>query len=377
MQGKEANVVFTRERVLTAVLALLTLLIIYVCYRIIEPFIPAIAFAVALAIATSRPFNWLRSRLRGQTLSAAVAVLIVAVVIIAPAALLTTYIFQNAVEAVTAVQNSGGIAGIRETLEKQPIIGGYVRELAARFKIDEQIGAIGKVVAERASGVLSSSVGILTQLGVTLFVLFFLYRDCGEALHSLRSLLPLSEREADDMFARVGSTIEATVNGSLTVALVQAILATIVYLILGVPGAVLWGSVTFLMALVPVLGTFLVWAPIALWLALSGNVAKAIFLVAWGALVVGSVDNFLYPYLVGGKLRLHTVPTFFSVLGGIGLFGPSGIILGPTVVAIAIALVDIWFRRTEHGQAAEAAIAPQPESKERPGEILQEQGPPT
>jgi predicted PurR-regulated permease PerM len=122
-----------------------------------------------------------------------------------------------------------------------------------------------------------------------------------------------------------------------------------------------------------VLGTFLVWAPIALWLGLTGHIGKALFLVAWGAMVVGSIDNILYPWLVGGKLRLHTVPTFFSVIGGIALFGPAGLILGPLVVAIAIALVDVWFQRTEHGQAAEQAVSETAEVR-NPAGMLQKKG---
>jgi predicted PurR-regulated permease PerM len=128
------------------------------------------------------------------------------------------------------------------------------------------------------------------------------------------------------------------------------------------------------MALIPVLGTFIVWAPIAAYLALSGSIGKALFLVGWGALVVGSVDNILYPYLVGDKLRLHTVPTFFSVLGGIALFGPAGLILGPMSLAIAIALIDVWWHRTEHGQAAEKEVAENSEETVRPSAMLQDRG---
>jgi predicted PurR-regulated permease PerM len=140
---------------------------------------------------------------------------------------------------------------------------------------------------------------------------------------------------------------------------------------LGVPGAVVWGAVTFLTALVPVLGTFIVWAPIAGYLALTGSVGKALFLVGWGGIVVGSVDNVLYPYLVGDKLRLHTVPTFFSILGGLSLFGVAGLILGPMALAIALALMDVWWHRTSHGHAAETAVAEAatPESQ-TPGDVL-------
>jgi predicted PurR-regulated permease PerM len=243
--------------------------------------------------------------------------------------------------------------------------------MGERFRLEEQIGNLGRAVGNRAAGFLSGSVTVLTQFAITLFVLFFLYRDCGDAINALRQLLPLSEGETERMFERVASTIEATVNGSITVALVQAILAGTVYLILGVPGAVVWGALTFLTALVPVLGTFIVWAPIAGYMALTGSVGKALFLVGWGGLVVGSVDNVLYPYLVGDKLRLHTVPTFFSILGGLSLFGVAGLILGPMALAIALALMDVWWHRTSHGQAAETAVAETatPES-ERPSDVL-------
>jgi predicted PurR-regulated permease PerM len=220
---------------------------------------------------------------------------------------------------------------------------------------------------------VSGSIGLITQLGITLFVLFFLYRDCGAALEAARQLLPLSREEADRLFDRVASTITATVNGSLTVAAVQATLAGAVYAILGVPAAVLWGFFTFLAALIPVAGSPLVWVPITIYLALTGSVAKAAFLAAWGLLVVGSIDNLLYPWLVGDKLRMHTVPTFFSVIGGIALFGPVGLILGPLVLALAIAFLDVWWHRTEHGHAAEDAVAEEPQEA-RPSQVLQEEG---
>lgn len=377
MTNGEHSAVFTRERVLTSVLALLTLLSVYVCYRITEPFIPAIAFALALAVATQRPFKWIKSKLRNETQAAAVSVVLVALLLLGPAVSLTTYIIQLATDNINELRAGGGFSELLAAVERIPVVGPLVRQASANFRLEEQIGNIGQAIAGRASGFVSGSINILTQLVITLFVLFFLYRDCGIALQSVRTLMPLSHQEADRVFDRVGSTIQATVNGSLTVALVQAILAGVVYVALGVPAAVLWAAVTFITALIPVFGTFLVWAPIALYLALTGSIGKAIFLVAWGGLVVGSIDNVLYPWLVGDKLRLHTVPTFFSVLGGISLFGVAGLILGPMALAVAIALVDVWYRRTEHGHAAEEAVASPEQKGERPGTVLQEHGAPS
>jgi predicted PurR-regulated permease PerM len=184
--NNESQGVFTRERLLTVVLAILTFLALYLCYLIIEPFIPAIAFALALAVATQRPFQWLRRKFKSRTVSAAVAVVLVSLLIIGPAASLTTYIFQMAADHITELRKGGSVASIRQTLEQQPLVGPLIKQVGDRFRIEEQIGNIGQAIASRATGVLSGSVAVVTQLGITLFVLFFLYRDTGDAVQALR-----------------------------------------------------------------------------------------------------------------------------------------------------------------------------------------------
>ncbi len=107
---------------------------------------------------------------------------------------------------------------------------------------------------------------------------------------------------------------------------------------------------------------FSIWGPIALYLLLTATWVKAAILIGWGVLAIGMIDNVLYPFLVGGTLRIHTVPTFFSILGGITAFGPAGLILGPLILSISIALLDVWWQRTGEGHSAEEEVAdvPQP-----------------
>jgi len=363
---------FTRERVLTFVLAVATLIALYICYKIAQPFIPPIAFALALAVATQRPFNWIHRKFPNDTIAAAVAVMLVALLIVGPAISLGIYLVQTAADSVTQLQSDAGVANWRITLEQQPYIGELFRWIESRLELEEQFRRIGEALASQAGTFLRQSMHVLTQLVIMLFVLFFLYRDREQAYHGLRQLVPLSAEEADRLFSRVASTIMATVNGSMIVALVQATLAGTIYFILSVPGAALWAAVTFITALIPVFGTFMVWGPIALYLALSGSPIKALVLVGWGMLAIGTIDNVLYPYLVGDRLRLHTVPTFFAILGGITLFGASGLILGPLVLAITIALLDVWWQRTSYGRAAEEAVVENRLEEESPGAVLQD-----
>jgi predicted PurR-regulated permease PerM len=187
---------------------------------------------------------------------------------------------------------------------------------------------------------------------ILMFVLFFLFRDRDGGLRAVRRLLPLSDREASRMFSRIREYDSSHRERISAVGLVQAIMAGIMYVALGVPAAVIWAAITFLAALVPMFGTALVWAPIALYLALTGSMIKAAILVGWAALAVGTIDNLLYPYLVGDQMRVHTVPTFFSILGGISVFGGAGLILGPLTLAITLGLLDVWWWRTADGKDA-------------------------
>jgi predicted PurR-regulated permease PerM len=105
-----------------------------------------------------------------------------------------------------------------------------------------------------------------------------------------------------------------------------------------------------------VFGAAIVWVPAAVFLALQGDVTKALILTAWGSIVVAMIDNLLYPILVKDRLCLHTVPVFVSIVGGLVVFGAAGVVLGPVVLAVTVALIEIWRRRTAHGRAAEHAV---------------------
>ncbi len=243
---------FTRERVLTFILGLATLLALYVCYLIVKPFVAPIAFALALCVATNGPFRWLHRRIRNRNLAAAAGVAAVALLIVVPLGLLVAYLLQQAVE---GIQQFGQVPNWRVAVERQPHLAELLHWLESRLNLQDQVVRLANAIAGNAASVLRSSVQAITQLVIMLFVLFFLYRDEDQARHMLWNLVPLSREEANRLFASVGNTIHATVNGSLTVALVQAVLAGSMYWALGVPVPALWGAATFIAALVPVFGT--------------------------------------------------------------------------------------------------------------------------
>jgi predicted PurR-regulated permease PerM len=114
---------------------------------------------------------------------------------------------------------------------------------------------------------------------------------------------------------------------------------------LGLPSPVLWGVVMGMLAIVPILGAFIVWMPAAVYLVLSGDVGKAVILTVWGAVVIGFIDNLLYPLFVGRRAHLHTVPVFIAIMGGLALFGSAGMIVGPVILVVTVGLMHAWRSR--------------------------------
>jgi predicted PurR-regulated permease PerM len=334
-----------REPVLVAVLVVATGLAVYVCYLLAAPFLPSIAWALALAIPTHPIYDWLREKLGRRNLAAGLTVFAVAVVIVAPLVFLFQEVVRQAANALSAAQaaiTSGEWLG---ALERYPRLMSFLRWTDSLWDVR---GAVERAVTSatpQAASVLAGSFRIAAQFLITFFLLFYFYRDRRPIMNRLRGLIPLSKQEADEVFSRINDTVYATLYGTLAVATVQGTMGGLMFWWLGLPAPLFWGTVMALLAIIPVLGAFIVWIPAAIYLALAGLWIKAIILALWGSLVVGTIDNILFPVFVGERIRVHTVPVFMAVVGGIIVFGASGVILGPVVLAVTYALIDIWRRR--------------------------------
>jgi predicted PurR-regulated permease PerM len=346
----------SRERALVFVLLAATALAVYVCYRLAHPFLPALAWALALAVVAHPLHAWLLRRLHRPNLAAGVAVVLVAVAVVGPTLLVTQQLVREVAHGVNWLQSEAAAEHWRAALERHPRLAWWLTWLAGQINLRSTVDRASTVLTSGASTVVTGSVWAVAQLLITFFALFYFFRDRRPVLAALRSLVPLSERETGAVFAWVTDTIHATVFGTLAVALVQGLLGGLMFWGLGLPAALLWGAVMTVLAVVPVLGAFVVWMPAALFLALTGSWGKALILAGWGGLVVSLIDNLLYPVLVGQRLRLHTLPVFIVIVGGLALFGSAGVVLGPVTLAITVALMEVWRRRTAGGRSAETGV---------------------
>ena len=353
MRG-ENNGWFTRERILVAVLAIITVIVFYLCYLLTAPFVPALAWALAIAVVAHPLHEWLRRHLKHPSIGAALSVVIVTVVIVTPATFVVHRVSTEALATADKARNMVQEGRWRELAERNRALAGVAEWAERESREGGQIQKAAEGMLGSAKSVLSGTFYFFTGLLITLFLLFYFFRDKDRILGALQRALPLSPRESEQVFTKVRDTIYAIVNGSLVVALLQGLLGGIMFWVLGLPSPLLWGTIMALLAVLPVLGAAMVWVPAAIYLGVvEGSWDKALILTAWGAIVVSLIDNLLYPVFVKGRLRMHTVPVFISVIGGLTVFGAAGVVLGPVLLALAVGLADIWGRRMSTAEAVE------------------------
>jgi len=331
----------SRARLRSFVLLALTIAGIYLCFRLLLPFLPALVWALALAILCVPAHRWIEARLRNDNWAAASSVLLIGLVVVVPVLIVSSMVIQAAAGGAVAMQEKFAAGEWRRVIESDELLAPISRWME---QIDFQSAvetAASWLTTASASFVTGSVFGVITLLA-TFYLLFYFLRDRAAALNWLRDMSPLSRSEMDRLFHRVTDTVEATFHGTVVVAAVQGTLGGLIFWALGLPMPVFWGVVMGLLAIVPMLGAFVVWVPAAVYLALSGDWGKALILTAWGTVVVGLIDNLLYPLLVKDQLRLHTIAAFISIVGGLILFGASGIILGPLIVTITMFFLELW-----------------------------------
>jgi predicted PurR-regulated permease PerM len=342
-----------------AALALVTVLVGYACWLLARPFFGALTWAGVLALVTHPIHRWIGARVTRRNLAAGLAVAVVTLAIVIPVVAVGAFVVREANKGAQTL-SAGELRARWEGLKRSnprlaPVLDRIERELGIGAPASAGV-ATGGTPAEGGQegrrGVLFNTVRAGAEFLITLLALFFFFRDSEAVKGAARDLLPMTRRRADRILQRVADTVWATTYGTLVVAGIQGLLGGLMFWWLGLPVPVLWGVVMGLLALVPVLGAFIVWVPAAVFLGLEGSWGKALLLAGWGAIVIGLVDNILYPSLVGGRLRLHTLVVFIAMVGGLSVFGAAGLFLGPALVTLALELRRVWRVRGRRGMAS-------------------------
>ncbi|MEH6560658.1 MAG: AI-2E family transporter, partial [Marinobacter sp.] len=207
-------------------------------------------------------------------------------------------------------------------------------------------------LAKQALGVGQNTFQFFLGLALMVYLAFFLLRDGNKLVDLLIRALPLGDERERLLFAKFAEVTRATVKGNLLIAIIQGALGGIIFWLLGIGGALLWGVVMAIFSLLPAVGAALVWVPAAIYLAAVGDVTQALVLTAFGVVVIGLADNLLRPILVGRDTKLPDYIVLLSTLGGIAMFGINGFVMGPLVAALFMAFWGIFIREfSEEPQA--------------------------
>lgn len=356
MAERPTQLASERERFTTLVFYGVLLLLGYFLMRVFAPFFGPLGWAAVLAICVFPWHDRLAVRV-GRARSAAIITTIVTLIIIGPGLLLLTAFAREGTAALQALDREVIAKQFAWAVEKWDRYRVYIppaRSLELGTLINQASANVAGFIAARVGGLLADLAVFVFHLFVTLFALFFILRDSGTIMRVMRRAMPFDEPRRERMIRQTRDLVFASVTAGLLIASLQGLLGGLLFLLLGLDAPVFWGVVMGFFALLPFLGTWVVWLPAAIWLAGTGHMAKALILAAFGAALVGSVDNVLRPALLAGRAQMNGLLMFISLLGGVSVFGLLGLVLGPIVVALTAGLLEAYAGGPEIIEPAEA-----------------------
>ncbi len=257
-------------------------------------------------------------------------------------------LFENANRAI----KSGELQTYLDQIKRIPILrraielfGGGAMSIDLPKFLAAHLQELSGFVLDQTTRIAKGFSKFIFGLIVTLFATYYFFKDGESIKKTLLDFLPIPKYDRDTFFSRLEEMIKATIYGGVVIAVVQGLLGGLAFWILGIPSPLVWGMVMVLCAFIPFGGTGLVWVPGSIYLILSGSYIKAVILVVYGVMFIGTIDNLLRPYLMSSRTNIHPLLLFFSVMGGISAFGIIGIFAGPLIMALAIAFYELYVQR--------------------------------
>lgn len=317
------------------------------------PFLKPLFLAAILSGFLYPVYRSLRKLYRGNKSAASVTtILLLIVLIMGPLSAFIGLVARQAID----ISNKG-IPWLRDHIESGSLseyrdrlfdkLPPFVQEqLPQQSELLDMLGGtiqtIGNFLFNSASQLTAGAAGFLLAVFVMLYAMFFFLIDGPKILDRILYLMPLRPDEEEKMLDRFLSVTRATIKGTLIIALVQGLLGGIGFAVAGIQGAAFWGTIMGILSLIPIVGTPIVWVPGGLLLLLNGQIWAGILLLAWGGIVVSSVDNILRPILVGQDTKMPDLLILIGTLGGLYVFGALGILVGPIVCGLFLTALDIY-----------------------------------
>lgn len=333
------------------VLVVLAVLALGLVALVLQPLATALLVGAVLAGVLSPGMERLSRRLKGRReIAGGLLTFCVLMAVIVPIAAFATTLVQQVIEGVAWVRETLASEGVHAIVEKLP---GFLQKYATRFvarlprafeQLPQAAATHGGEAAAAVSGILSATGGLLFQAVMMLIALYFFLVDGRRLVAWVADVVPLKRGQLAELLADFRRVAVAVLVSTIATAGIQSLVALAGYLIAQVPNAIFFTLATFLLALVPAIGAAVAVLAVAALKLATGHTVAAIFLAVWGIVVVGLIDNLAKPLLMRGGMEIHGAVIFFSLIGGIAVFGAIGLVAGPLIVSFLIAVVRIYQR---------------------------------
>lgn len=335
------------------IIVVFLLIAAYASFLLVQPYINPIIMAFIIALLILPLHERIDAKMpKHPNLASLISCLILTFVIAIPLFTIIGAVINQGVGFTQNAYDWASTGGVQTLLQHDlvskalDIVNNYLpfdnldaQQIAQR--VAKFVSSFGSQLVAISAKILGDVTGVLMSFFMMLFVLFFFLRDHDKIIEAFRHVLPFSRSQEDRLLNEIEAVSKSAVLGSFLTALAQGVAGGFALWIAGFPGF-FWGSVMCAASFIPVVGTALVWVPIAIYLALVGDFMMAGFLTLWGIVVVGSIDNLLRPLLMQGSAGMNTLMIFFSLLGGLHLFGLAGLIYGPLIFAITLVLFKLY-----------------------------------
>ena len=331
----------------------LVLVISLVFAWVVSPMYGAILWAVVIAILFYGMHKSILRAMPRPNVAALVSVVIILVIVILPLAALATSVATEASDVYEKIQSGDINIGkqFQKVFDAMPAwMTGWMNRFGLssfsdlKDRMAEGVSKVSQAVVVQAIHIGQSTFDFLLNLFVMLYLLFFLLRDGDRIAEEIKHAIPLRPEHKRALFERFAVVIKATIKGNMIVSILQGGLGGLIFWILGIQGALLWGVVMALLSLLPAVGAAMIWLPVAVYLLATGAVGKGVALILFGVIVISLVDNLVRPILVGKDTKMPDYVVLISTLGGIAVFGINGFVVGPLIAALFISIWEIYGR---------------------------------
>lgn len=335
-----------KQNLSKAFLIILVVGIVYACYLVFKPFIVEILVAAILVSIFYTPYELLVRKFKGRKNMAALTMcILISLLVIIPLANFMVYAAQESVEAYSEIVkkvDTGSISGVifnNNILDEFNFIG--IDSETFKSVLIDTSKKVSDWLVSGGANFLKGTTNFLLSTFIILFTMFFFFVDGKDMVHKIMYWTPLPNKYDKRIFAKFRAVSKSTVFSTFVTAIAQGLIGAIGFIIISEP-AFFTGIAMGFLSLIPYLGAAIVWLPYGIYLLITGSIWQGVFIMVWGAAIVGTVDNLIRAYIIKGKSSVHPIFIIFSILGGITLFGFWGVIFGPLIISLAVTILHIY-----------------------------------